>query len=137
MVQTMFHSVGRVYFEVDVTLTAQSDLDVRDYLRASFLPIVDTDSVVTQLSDRDRPPLLKVTMWDSFQVGIREDAEQRKAVRLIKAKHKDDEYEGLFVSLAKAVKSHHGTTKELLESSPHPFTMGKVLLNGAAFNPEQ
>lgn len=79
MVQTIFQGVGRQYFKVDVNATAESDLDMRDYLHLQFLPSVKADPVLAAGSDHDRPPLLKITLWDEFHEEIWKDAEQRKA----------------------------------------------------------
>ena len=136
-VQAIFQSVGRVFFEVDPAVTSTSDLDLRKHLRDSFLPSAVIDPVVAQDSDHDRPPLWKITMWDQFAPEIRKDAEQRKAARLLKGKHWDAELGGIFVSLEKAAKGHHASTRGLLEEASHPFTLAKVLLNGPDFSPEQ
>lgn len=137
MVQSMFPSVGHVYFEVDPAATLESNLDVRRYLRGTFLPAHASDPVVPQDSDRDRAPLLKITLWDEFERDIRSDADQREAARVIKAKHTAGEHGGIFVSLKKVVKRHHATTRALLNGSSHSFTIAKVLLNGPGLSPEQ
>lgn len=136
-VQVIFQSVGHVYFEVDATLTPTSDLDIRRHLQGTFLPSAVKDPVFVHDSDRDRPPLWKITLWDKFEPEVRSDAGQRKAARLLKAQHTEIEHGGIFVSLEKAVKSHHSSTRELLEGSSHPFTLAKVLLNGPQLSPEQ
>ena len=137
MVQTIFQGVGRQYFEVDVNATAESDFDVRDYLRLQFLPSVKADPVLAAGSDRDRPPLLKITMWDEFHEEIRKDAEQRKAAWRIKQKHSLTEHGGILNSLDRVVREHHSRAKKLLQEMPHAFTAAKVLLNGPGFSPEQ
>ena len=137
MVQTIFQGVGRQYFEVDVDASAESDLDMRDYLRLQFLPLVKDDPVVALGSDRDRPPLLKITMWDEFHPEIRKDPEQRKAAWRIKQKHSLAERGGIFDSLDKVVREHHSQAKKLLEDVPNAFTAAKVLRNGPRFSPEQ
>ena len=137
MVQTMFQGVGRQYFEVDVDATPESDLDMRDYLRLQFLPSVKGDPILTAGSDRDRPPLLKITMWDEFQEDIRKDPEQRKAAWRIKQKHSPAEHGGMLDSLDKVVREHHNRAKKFMENMPHAFTIAKVLLNGPGFSPEQ
>ena len=137
MVQTIFQGVGRQYFEVDVSATAKSDLDMRDYLRLQFLPSVKGDPVLTADSDRDRPPLLKITMWDEFHEEIRKDAEQRKAAWRIKQKHLPTEHGGILHSLDKVAREHHSRAKNFLQEVPHAFTVAKVLLNGPGFSPEQ
>ena len=137
MVQTIFQGVGRQYFEVDVDVTPESDLDMRDYLHLQFLPSVKGDPVLAAGSDRDRPPLLKITMWDEFQEDIRKDPEQRKAAWKIKQKHSPTEHGGILDSLDKVVREHHSRAKKFLEETPHAFTVAKVLLNGPMFSPEQ
>jgi hypothetical protein len=137
MVQAIFQGVCRQYFEVDVNVTAESDLDMRDYLRLQFLPSVKADLVLAVGSDRDRPPLLKITMWDVFHEEIRKDAEQRKAAWRIKQKHSPTEHGGVLNSLDKVVREHHSRAKMFLEETPHAFTVAKVLLNGPGFSPEQ
>ncbi|KAF8131379.1 hypothetical protein EV363DRAFT_1329892 [Boletus edulis] len=137
MVQTIFQGVGRQYFEVDVTATAESNLDLRDYLRLQFLPSVKGDPILAAGSDRDRPPLLKITMWDEFEEEIRKDGEQRKAAWRIKQKHAPTELGGILKSLDEVVREHHSHVKKLLEETPHAFTVAKVLLNGPGFSPEQ
>ena len=136
-VQAIFQSVGRVFFEVDATVTATSDPDLRKHLRDTFLPGAVVDPVVAQNSDHDRPPLWKITMWDRFEPEIRKDAEQRRAARLLRGKHSEAEHGGIFVSLEKAAKSHHALARGVLANSSHPFTLAKVLLNGPDFSPEQ
>lgn len=137
MVQTIFQGVGRQYFEVDVTATAESNLDLRDYLRLQFLPSVKGDPILAAGSHRDRPPLLKITMWDEFEEEIRKDSEQRKAAWRIKQKHAPTELGGILKSLDEVVKEHHSHVKKLLQETPHAFTVAKVLLNGPGFSPEQ
>ncbi|KAG6370335.1 hypothetical protein JVT61DRAFT_12288 [Boletus reticuloceps] len=79
MVQTIFRGVGRQYFEVDVTATAESDLDMRDYLRLQFLPSVKCSTLLEAGSDRDRPPLLRLTMWTSSKRGFaRTESRERR-----------------------------------------------------------
>ena len=137
MVQTIFQGVGRQYFEVDVNATAESDLGMRDYLRLEFLPSVKGDPVLAAGSDRDRPPLLHITMWDTFHEDIRKDTEQRKAAWRIKQKHLTTEHGGILNSLDKVVREHHSRAKKFLQELPHAFTAAKVLLNGPRFSPEQ
>lgn len=136
-IQVLFRGVGHVYFEVDDTLTPSSNIDLRAYLKRNFLPKSSTDEVVTQQSDRDRPPLLKITLWDLFLPQIREDAVQRKQARGIKEKHTAHEHEGVFVTLEKVVKLHHEVAKTQLEHHCQRFTLAKVLVNGAKFSPNQ
>lgn len=135
-VQALFRGVSHVYFEVDDTLTSTSDIDVRTYLKRAFLPKSSIDEVITQQSDRDRPPLLKITLWDCFFSTIREDATQRKHARGIKERHTAHEQDGLFVSLEKVVKLHHEMARTQLEQNCHRFTLAKVLVNGATFSPQ-
>ncbi|KAG6370233.1 hypothetical protein JVT61DRAFT_12388 [Boletus reticuloceps] len=137
MVQTIFQALGRLYFEVDTTATIVSDLDMREYLRLQFLPSVKEDPIFAAGSDRDRPPLLKITLWDEFQGEIRRDGEQRKAAWRIKQKHKPTEHGGILKSLDDVVTEHHSRAKKLLQEMPHAFTIAKVLLNGPGFSPEQ
>lgn len=137
MVQTIFRGVGRQYFEVDMTATAESDLDMRDYLRLQFLPSVKGSTLLEAGSDRDRPPLLKLTRWDEFEEGIRKDGEQRKAAWGIKQKHAPSELGGILKSLDDVVREHLRQVQKLLQDTPHPFTVAKVLLNGPGFSPEQ
>ncbi|KAG6371370.1 hypothetical protein JVT61DRAFT_9578 [Boletus reticuloceps] len=137
MVQSIFSSLGKVYFEVDPTVTSESNLDVRRYLRGTLLPALVDDPVILQDSDRDRPPLLKITLWDEFEPVIRANISQREAARVIKEKHTAKEHGGIFLSLEKAVKLYHVTTRVLLNSFSHSFTICKVLLNGPGFAPEQ
>lgn len=137
MVQTIFQGVGRQYFEVDVDATAVSDVDMRDYLRLQFLPSVKGDPVLAAGSDRDRPPLLQITMWDKFHEEIRKDTEERKAAWRIKQKHLTAEHGGILNSLDKVVREHHSRAKKFLQEQPHAFTAAKVLLNGPGFSPEQ
>ena len=136
-VQVLFRGIGHIYFEVDDTLTSSSNIDVRAYLKCNFLPNSSTDEVITQQSDHDRPPLLKITLWDPFSPMIREDAAQRKQARGIKERHTAYEHEGIFVSLEKGVTLHHQITKTQLEHNCHCFTLAKVLMNGANFSPHQ
>lgn len=137
MVQTLFHGVGRQYFEVDVDTTPESDLGMRDYLRLQFLPSVNDDPVLAAGSDRDRPPLLKITMWDEFHEEIRKDTEQRKAAWRIKQKHSPAEHGGILNSLDKVAREHHRRAKKFLQETPHAFTVAKVLLSGPGFSAEQ
>ncbi|KAG6380518.1 hypothetical protein JVT61DRAFT_8682 [Boletus reticuloceps] len=137
MVQTIFRGVGRQYFEVDVTATAESDLDMRDYLRLQFLPSVKCSTLLEAGSDRDRPPLLRLTMWDEFEEGIRKDGEQRKAAWGIKQKHAPSELGGILKSLDDVVREHLRQAQKLLHDTPHAFTVAKVLLNGPGFSPDQ
>ena len=136
-IQALFRGVGHIYFEVDDTLTSSSNIDLRAYLKRDFLPKSSTDEVITQQSDRDRPPLLKITLWDLFLPQIREDIAQRKQARGIKEKHTAHEHGGIFVSLEKAVKLHHEVAKAQLERHCQRFTLAKVLVNGAKFSPSQ
>lgn len=137
MVQTIFQGVGRQYFEVDVNATAESDFDMRDYLRLQFLPSVRGDSVLAAGSDWDRPQLFKFMMWDEFHEDIRKDSEQRHAAWRIKQKHSPTEHKGIFKSLDKVVREHHSRAKKCLQQTPHAFTVAKVLLNGLGFSPER
>ena len=136
-VQVLFAGVGRIYFEVDDTLTSLSDVDVRAYLKREFLPRSSTDEVVIQQSDRDRPPLLKITLWDLFLPQIQKDTAQRKQARAIKEKHTEHEHGGIFISLEKAVKLHHEVVKTQLEHHWQRFTLAKVLVNGAKLSQNQ
>ncbi|KAF8425824.1 hypothetical protein L210DRAFT_986547 [Boletus edulis BED1] len=136
-IQVLFRGVGRVYFEVDATLTSFSDVAVRTYLKQTFLPITSADEVITQRSDRDRPPLLKITLWDLFLPEVREDSVQRKHARGVKEGHTAHEHGGIFVSLEKVVKLHHELAKKQLDHHCQRFTLAKVLLSGAKFSPSQ
>ena len=136
-VQFLFAGFGKLYFEVDPDVAAASDLDVRQYLRGTFLPAQVDDPLVPQGSDRDRPPLLKITMWDEFEPEVREDLAQRQAAQQIKGSHAESELGGMFTSLGNAVKRYHELTKSLLEESAHSFTISKVLMNGPVFSPDQ
>lgn len=136
-IQVLFRGVGHIYFEVDDTLTSSSDVDLRAYLKRDFLPKSSIDEVITQHSDRDRPPLLKITLWDLFLPQIREDAAQRKQARCIKEKHTLREHDRIFVTLEKVVKLHHEVAKTKLEHHCQRFTLAKVLVNGAKFSPNQ
>lgn len=136
-VQVLFLGVGHVYFEVDPELTASSDVDARDYLRAVFLQEAGFDEVVAADSSRDRPPLLNITHWDEFMPEIRENVDQRHAAHALKGKHKADEHEGIFDVLQRAVLGHHKTTRKELEHSANPFLLRKVLLNGPDFHAER
>lgn len=137
LVQCAFQGHGKAYFEVDPTASEESDLDMRNYLRATFLPAQTRDLLVLQDSDRDRSPLLKITMWDKFEVAIQQDAAQVAAAMQIRGQHTEEEHGGVFVSLARTVKLYHETTKRLLESSGHSFLIEKVLLNGPGYTAEQ
>lgn len=138
MVQCIFnHGPGKVYFEVDPKVTAGCDLDVRRYLRGTFLPAHAKDPVVPQESDRDRPPLLRVTLWDEFEPEIRKDDGQRNAAWRLKARHTAEEQGGIFVSLRRVVEQYHRITRALLNECPNSFTIAKVLLNGKGYMPEQ
>jgi hypothetical protein len=136
-VQAIFQSVGRIFFEVDATVTPTSDLDLRKHLRDAFLPGAVVDPVVGPNSEHDRPPLWKITMWDHFEPEIRKDAEQRKAARLLRGKHSEAEQGGIFVSLEKAARGHHALARSVLANSSHSFTLAKVMLSGPDFSPEQ
>jgi len=137
LIQCAFQGLGKVYFEVDPTANEESNLDVRNYLRATFLPALTRDPLVSQNSDRDRSPLLKITMWDKFEVAIQQDAAQVAAAMQIRGQHTEEECGGIFASLARTVKLYHETAKHLLESSGHSFLIGKVLLNGPGYTAEQ
>ncbi|KAG6369038.1 hypothetical protein JVT61DRAFT_1939 [Boletus reticuloceps] len=132
-VQALFLGVGHVYFEVDPELTASSDADTRDYLRAVFLQEAGFDEVVPADGPRDRPPLLNITHWDEFMPEIRENVDQRRAAHALKGKHAVDEQEGIFEVLQRTVQSHHKTTREKLEHSANRFLLRKVLVNGPDF----
>lgn len=136
-VQSLFRAIAHAFFEVDPTLTSSSKVDVRAYLWGLFLPSVAGNPVVTEAADRDRPPLLKVTLWDQFMPQIRESVEQRKAARSIKAAHTEGEHQGIFMSLAEVVELHRNTVKVALEGHGQSFTLAKVVLNGPGFSPEQ
>jgi hypothetical protein len=141
LVQYLFRSVSHVYFEVDpaLTLTAgdNMNLDVRRYLRGAFLIGQEDNTVTKQDADRDRPPLLRITMWDTFQEEIRKDPAQRHAAHLLKAKHEVGEGDGIFVALDTAVKTYHAATRVLVNGCSNSFTIRKVLLNGPNFSPDQ
>lgn len=137
LVQCAFQGHGKVYFEVDPTANEESNLDMRNYLRATFLPAQTRDPLVSQDSDRDRSPLLKITMWDKFEVAIQQDAAQVAAAMQIRGQHTEEEHGGIFVSLARTAKLYHETTKHLLESSGHSFLIQKVLLNGPGYTADQ
>ncbi|KAF8121027.1 hypothetical protein EV363DRAFT_1187412, partial [Boletus edulis] len=132
-VQALFLGVGHVYFEVDPELTASSDADTRDYLRAVFLQEAGFDEVVPADGPRDRPPLLNIMHWDEFMPEIRENVDQRRAAHALKGKHMVDEQEGIFEVLQRIVQSHHKTTREKLEHSANRFLLRKVLVNGPDF----
>ncbi|KAH0825830.1 hypothetical protein J3R83DRAFT_7803, partial [Lanmaoa asiatica] len=138
MVQCLFsRGPGKVYFEVDPTVTPGCDVDVRRYLRGTFLPAHAKDPVVPQESDRDRPPLLRITLWDEFEPEIRKDDGQRNAAWRLKARHTADEQGGIFASLRRVVEQYHKTTRALLNECPNSFTIAKILLNGGGYTPEQ
>lgn len=137
MVQCIFQGAGKVYFEVDPTVTAGCDLDIRRFLRGTFLPAHAQDPVFPQESDRDRSPLLRITLWDEFEPEIRKDDVQRNAAWRLKARHTDGEQEGIFVSLERIVGRYHKETKALLNQCPNSFTVTKVLLSGRGYMPEQ
>lgn len=136
-VQCIFAGVGRVYFEVDPHHAEGADLGVRVYLRAKFLPGQAEDPLVPQDQDRDRPPLLKITMWDEFEPEVRKDETQRKLAAKLKSRHEPCEQGGIFVQLANAIVSYHRNAKLLLKGSAHKFTICKVLMNGPGFSPDQ
>lgn len=137
MVQCIFQGAGKVYFEVDPTVTTGCDLDVRRYLRGTFLPAYAQDPVAPQELDQDRPPLLRITLWDEFEPEIRKDDGQRNAAWRLKAKHTAEEQGGIFVSLGRVVERHHTATRALLNECSDSFTIAKVLLNGRGYMPEQ
>ena len=137
MVQCIFRGVGKVYFEVDPTAVFECNLDVRRYLRTTFLPAHAKDPVFPQGSDRDRPPLLRITLWDEFEPDIRKDEAQRNFAWRLKARHTAEEQGGVFVSLERAVKQHHAAVRVLLNECPNSFTIAKILLNGRVYMPEQ
>ncbi|KAI9456768.1 hypothetical protein HD554DRAFT_2177923 [Boletus coccyginus] len=137
LVQCIFRGVGKVYFEVDPTATFECDLDVRRYLRATFLPAHAMDPIVPQDLDRDRPQLLIVTLWDEFHPEIRKDDIQRNAAWRLKAAHTAEERGGVFVSLERAVKQHHIGVRVLLNECLHSFTIKKILLNSRDYTPQQ
>jgi hypothetical protein len=137
MVQTIFHGVGQQYFEVDVTATAESDLDMREYLRLQFLPSVKDDPILVAGSNHDRLLLLKIMMWNKFQEEIQRDGEQRKVAWRIKQKHTPTEHRGILKSQDDVVREHHSRVKNLWQETPHAFTVMKVLLNGPGFSSEQ
>ncbi|KAG6369995.1 hypothetical protein JVT61DRAFT_12631 [Boletus reticuloceps] len=99
MVQSIFSSLGKTPPPV---LSCSS---------LSALPALADDPVILQDSDRDRPPLLKITLWDEFEPDIRANISQREAARVIKEKHTAKEHGGIFLSLEKAVKLYHVTTR--------------------------
>ncbi|KAG6373608.1 hypothetical protein JVT61DRAFT_6260 [Boletus reticuloceps] len=138
MVQTIFQGVGRQYFEVDMTVTAECNLDLQDYLHLQFLPSVKDDPILAASCDHNcLLLLLKIMMWDEFEEEIWKDGEQRKAAWRIKQKHVPTELGGILKSLDEVVREHHSNVKKLLEEMPHTFTVVKVLLNGPGFSPKQ
>ncbi|KAH0825828.1 hypothetical protein J3R83DRAFT_8789, partial [Lanmaoa asiatica] len=137
MVQALFLGVGRIYFEVDPTLTPSSDVDTRDYLRTVFLREAGFDEVMAADGSRDRPPLLNTTHWDQFMPEIRENVDQRRATHALKGKHTVDEHGGIFKVLQRTVLGHHETTRKELENSANPFLLRKILLNGLDFHAER
>ena len=71
--QAIFQAVGQQYFKVDITATAESNLDLRDYMHLQFLPSMQGDTILAVGSNHDRPLLLKITMWDEFEEEIWND----------------------------------------------------------------
>jgi hypothetical protein len=137
MVQCIFQDTGKVYFEVNPAVTTECNLDVRRYLCGTFLPAHAQDPVAPQELDKDRPPLLKITLWNKFEPKICKDEGQRPAVWRLKARHAVEEEGGIFAPLGRVVERHHVAARALLNECPNSFTVVKVLLNGRRYIPEQ
>ncbi|KAG2360982.1 hypothetical protein BDR07DRAFT_1377600 [Suillus spraguei] len=132
VVQQMFSTLRRSYFEVTQDIIPGARPDVKAALQAKFLHAINTSLVVSPGIPRESTQLMHVMGWDKFQVELRMDFIQRQAAEEIKTQHSDAESGGILSRLSATVRDHMVAASTILYGHPHGLSLSKLLLYGDA-----
>ncbi|KAG1837985.1 hypothetical protein DFJ58DRAFT_734081 [Suillus subalutaceus] len=117
LIQRLFTSIGKSYFEIGNSVLLGIKPDLKDALKAVFLPAFDVPLVVP--ADTERSGLPSFDAW-------RHTAEE------IKKKHSPEEHGGVLTQLTVAIQDHMGKASTILDGHPHRLSLSKILLFGDA-----
>ncbi|KAG2121482.1 hypothetical protein DEU56DRAFT_927410 [Suillus clintonianus] len=131
-VQRLFTGVGGSFFEIGQKILPGARPNLKETLKATFLPAIDVPLVVPADTERERTPLVKFMGWDKFQNDVRMNPAQRRAAEQIKKKHTEEEHGGIFPRLAIAIQDHFVRAATILDGHPQRLSLAKILIHGDA-----